>query len=88
METEFMLTTTDNPYNPFEQFALWNLFDKEHGHNTCELIARLSKISFDMTQKEENEDYDRVVEFIIMHDPHDKYKKFFREEQKATVTNA
>ena len=28
MENEFMLTTVDNPYNPFEQFTLWNLFDK------------------------------------------------------------
>ena len=56
MENEFMLTTVDNPYNPFEQFALWNLFDKEMGHNTCELIARLSKISYEMTQKEENEE--------------------------------
>lgn len=86
MENEFMLTTVDNPYNPFEQFALWNLFDKEMGHNTCELIARLSKISYEMTQKEENDEYDRVVGFIIANDPFNKYKRFYK--QNATVTNA
>lgn len=29
------LTTFDNPYNPFEQFSDWFLFDVEKGYNTC-----------------------------------------------------
>lgn len=78
MESEFMLTTVDNPYDPFEQFAQWDLYDKEKGHNTCSLIARLSHMTYDMTQKEENDEYDRVVEAIIQRDPFDKYKKFYK----------
>lgn len=27
------LTTFDNPYNPFEQFSDWFLFDVEKGYN-------------------------------------------------------
>ena len=69
METnDYMLTTVDNPYDPFEQFALWDLFDKENGYNTCNLLARTQKLSPDMTQKEENEEYDRAVDEIIKYD--------------------
>ena len=83
MENDYLLTTIDNPYNPFEDFSLWDAFDREKGHNTCDLIGRLSQLSDDMTQREEEAEYDRVAEFIIYHDPHDKYKKFYR--QTATV---
>ena len=86
MDNEFMLTTVDNPYNPFEQFTLWNLFDKENGYNTCERLARIMNISDDMTQKEEDEEYNRAADAIIKYDFLDIYKKFFK--QNATVTNA
>lgn len=33
-----MLTTLDNPYNPFSQFEEWLAFDILHGHRTCELL--------------------------------------------------
>ena len=86
MENDYLLTTIDNPYNPFEDFSKWDAFDREKGHFTCDLIARLSQISDDMTQREEEAEYDRVAEFIIYHDPHDKYKKIYR--QNATAPNA
>ena len=86
MDNEFMLTTVDNPYDPFEQFTLWNLFDKENGYNTCERLARIMNISDDMTQKEEDEEYNRAADAIIKYDFLDIYKKFFK--QNATATNA
>ena len=82
-ESDYLLTTIDNPYDPFKDFSLWDLFDREKGHFTCDLIGRLSQISDDMTLREEEAEYDRVVDFIIEHDPHDKYKRFYR--QNATV---
>ena len=44
MEKKCMLTTFDNPYDPFEQFTLWFLFDVEKGYNTCERLARVANI--------------------------------------------
>ena len=32
-ENDYMLTTVDNPYNPFDQFNHWLLFDTENGYN-------------------------------------------------------
>lgn len=35
-----MLTTTDNPYNPFDDFDSWYAYDQAKGHCTCEYLAR------------------------------------------------
>ena len=83
---DYLLTTVDNPFDPFKDFSLWDSFDREKGHFTCDLIGRLSQISDDMTQKEEEAEYDRVVDFIIYHDQLNKYKRFYR--QNATDTSA
>ena len=30
------ITTVDNPYDPFEEWDEWYLFDKTKGYHTCE----------------------------------------------------
>jgi hypothetical protein len=63
-----MLTTKDNPYSPFDQFHLWQLYDIEMGYNTCELIGRIVRLEDDMSEKEKEEAYDRAVDEIIKYD--------------------
>lgn len=36
-----MLTTIDNPYNPFTEYNQWKEFDTVHNHNTYETLAVL-----------------------------------------------
>ena len=47
-----MLTTFDNPYDPFEQFTSWFLFDVEKGYNSCAYLDRIAKTSDQFTDKE------------------------------------
>ena len=75
MANEVMLTTIDNPYNPFEQFDLWLLFDKEKGYNTCEYLARIVNLTNDMSEKEIEVATDRAIDDIIVNDPFGIYKK-------------
>lgn len=75
MATDCMLTTFDNPYDPFEQFTSWLLFDKEKGYDSCERLARIAQISDDMTQKEIDEELERAIDEIIYYDFLNIYKK-------------
>ena len=80
MANEVMLTTIDNPYNPFEQFDLWLLFDKEKGYNTCEYLARIVNLTNDMSEKEIDVATNRAIDDIIVNDPFGIYKKVTSED--------
>ena len=80
MANEVMLTTIDNPYNPFEQFDLWLLFDKEKGYNTCEYLARIVNLTNDMSEKEIEVATDKAIDEIIVNDPFGIYKKVTSED--------
>ena len=63
-----MLTTIDNPFNPFEDFNSWFLFDVEKGYNSCSYLARIAKLSDQMSDKENNEEIERAIDKIIEYD--------------------
>lgn len=83
MSNECMLTTNDNPYNPFDQFALWLLFDKEKGYNTCEYLARIVQLSDDLSEKEIDEETERAIDEIVRYDPFGIYMKVTKDSFKA-----
>lgn len=79
MTNDCMLTTFDNPYNPFDQFTLWLMFDKEKGYNTCEHLARIVQLSDDLSEKEIDDETERAIDEIIKYDPLNIYKKVTKE---------
>ena len=79
MSNEFMLTTIDNPFDPFEEFTSWFLFDVEKGYNTCSRLARIAKISDELSEKEVDEEIERAIDEIIKYDFMNIYKKVKRE---------
>ena len=81
-----MLTTFDNPYDPFEQFSSWFLFDVEKGYNTCSYFGRITNFSDDMSTKEENEEVERAIDEIIKYDFMNIYKKVKKEVEDPNET--
>ena len=79
MFREVTATTIDNPFNPFEDFNSWFMFDTEKGYYTSSKLARLTNLEENMTQKEENEEVERAVDELISVDPLDLYIKVVRE---------
>ena len=73
------ITTTDNPFNPFDDFNSWFMFDIEKGYYTSSKIARLTHLTDDMTEKEENEEIERAIDELIKVDPLDIYIKIVDE---------
>ena len=83
----YMLTTLDNPFDPFDDFTSWFMFDCEKGHNTSSRLARIANLNEEMTQKEADDEMERAMDFIVKYDFEDKYIKV-QEKQNATVKNA
>ena len=75
MDKEVTITTIDNPYDPFEDFISWYMFDIEKGYYTCSKLARLTNTSEEMTTKEEKAEIERAIDRLIELDPFDIYKK-------------
>lgn len=63
-----MLTTVDNPYNPFDNFKSWFLFDVQKGYNSCSYLARIAKTSEIMSEQENDEEIERAIDEIIEKD--------------------
>ena len=79
MASEYMLTTIDNPYNPFKQFDSWFLFDVEKGYNTCAYLDRIARTSDQLTDTENDEELERAMNEIISNDFMNIYKKVKKE---------
>ena len=60
-----MLTTIDNPFNPFTQFDEWFQFDEEKGYHTCQFLARISKASSDMSESDYERENERAIDEIV-----------------------
>ena len=54
MEKDSMLTTFDNPFNPFTEFDRWWKEDLLLGHDCCGLLANESNVS-DIASDEVND---------------------------------
>ena len=75
---ECMLTTVDNPFDPFEQFDEWLMFDIEKGYDTCGMLDRMSDVTNDLSQKEIDREIEKAIDEIIKCDFLDIYKKVKR----------
>ena len=85
-ENGYMLTTHDNPYDPFDQYDEWLMYDKQKGYNCCERLARIAIISDEMSQKEIDSEMDRAIDEIIKYDFLNIYKRVKRKEIKTENT--
>lgn len=70
-----MLTTFDNPYNPFVNFDDWYRFDMDKGYNSCAYLDRIAKTSSQLSDKENDEEVERAIDEIIKYDFMNLYMK-------------
>lgn len=85
MDTEVMLTTFDNPYDPFDDFVQWFMFDIEKGYYTCSKLARIARSSEDFSVIEDKEETERAIDEIINYDFLNIYKKVVRSTSDTNV---
>ena len=78
MSSTCAITTIDNPYNPFEQFAQWFLFDVEKGYNSCAYLGRIARTSDQLSEEENDSEVERAIDEIIKYDFKNIYKKVIK----------
>ena len=77
--TESMLTTYDNPWDPFTEWAPWYSFDEAHGYATSGLLARIVVSSTDLPENLQQEAIDAAIDEILKEDVLGIYLKVTRE---------
>lgn len=80
---DVMLTTVDNPFDPFEDFTSWFMFDIEKGYNSCGRLMRIAKVTDDMSQKEYDEAIEAAIDELIRIDFLDIYRKVTKDTSES-----
>jgi len=62
---EVMLTTVDNPFNPFTHFEEWQRFDEGKGYFTCNYLARIAVTSNELSEADESEAIENAIDEIV-----------------------
>lgn len=75
-----MLTTIDNPFDPFDQFDEWFAFDVAKGYNTCAYLARIAKTSDELSPQDEDLAIDQAMDEIVRLNVLGIYRKVYKDE--------
>lgn len=77
---ERMLTTEDNPYDPFTQFDEWYAFDTQKGYNTCAYLARIAMTSDELSDTDNEQALDSAIDEIMEYNLTGMYKIVTRKD--------
>jgi len=72
---ESMLTTIDNPFNPFTQFDEWYAYDESKGYHSCSYLARIAKLSNELSPADEAVAIESAINEIVQYNINGLYKK-------------
>lgn len=70
-----MLTTTDNPFNPFTQFDEWYAFDTGAGYNTLAFLARVVRTSHHLSDADQLAAINSAMDEIVKENVLGLYRK-------------
>lgn len=77
-----MLTTKDNPWNPFTNFEEWYAWDISHGYNTSAYLARVTTDSPELSPAQSQRAVNDAIDEIIFFNLTGNYVKVTEEDYK------
>jgi len=83
MATTYMLSTKDNPFNPFTEWDEWYMYDVDHGWNSNEILERIATTSSYFTEGENDYEIERAIDKIVAIDPLQMYIKVSKEHPQG-----
>jgi hypothetical protein len=73
----YMLTTKDNPFNPYTQWNEWWAWDEDKGYHSSGLLDRIAKTSDELSDHDYHDALRYAVDRIIEEDVLDIYKRVY-----------
>lgn len=74
-----MLTTVDNPYNPFTHWDEWLAWDFAAGYNTPGMLARITITSDELSDADQEQAIEDAINEIVRINALGIYKKISKE---------
>lgn len=75
----YRLTTTDNDFDPFDDFERWFARDMALGYNSCNYVASLAGRQLDMSDPVDRKINNDIIDEIIALNLSGNYTKVVRE---------
>jgi hypothetical protein len=70
-----MLTTVDNPYDPFTKYDEWYAFDQAAGYHSPCLLARIVRTSDDLSEADQSLAIEDAIDEIVRENVLGIYRK-------------
>jgi hypothetical protein len=79
---EYMLTTVDNPFDPFTRFEEWLAYDMRMGYHTSAFLARVAKVSEDLSETDQAIAINDAIDEIVRENVSGMWRKVSRSSVK------
>jgi hypothetical protein len=86
--TEYMLTTVDNPFNPFTRFDEWYEYDMRLGYNTLAFLGRIVRVSPDLSEPDQALAIQDAIDEIVSENVSGMWRKVSRDSAKEFEVQA
>ncbi len=60
-----MLSTVDNPFDPFTEYSQWSVFDESHGYYSASLLARVVATSDELSEADQSLAIELAIDQIV-----------------------
>lgn len=82
---EYMLTTVDNPYDPFTQWEEWFAWDQNAGYHTPGLLARVARLGDDLAEGDQHLAIQLAIDEIVRENVFGVHRKVKRGDMVGTT---
>lgn len=77
-----MLTTVDNPFNPFTMFDEWYSYDIGKGYNTSAFLDRIVRTSTDLSEADQALAIQDAIDEIVKENVSGMWRKVSKDSAK------
>jgi hypothetical protein len=83
---EHMLTTIDNPYDPFTEYDDWYNYDTQAQHYTPAFLARIAHSSDDLSEEDQSLALEQTIDEIVRENVSGIYRKITKSDGKPDTS--